>query len=434
MTPARACSKAPRGRSGAARGGRRGPQTRRHPATVRTTMPGCGPVRSYYSARAEPDPTPTMRARELVLFLGAGLLLAAAGVALFGNPSSAGELKPPSPTVDENRQPDHTEPEVGGPAAIVEAPLARPSDVATVDPVHRKSDDVAPADATSGRIMGDIPLTASIVDKIQSISVYIDELKSLTIPGSSAIRKVVQVELGIGTPTFDIGGIPFSDYGYVVRVHSPGLNGGQRTLQLTKDHPLVDDIKLPITPGCPFSLVLRDQDMQYVGMTAVQMIPKGEPYGRTRFDGTTDNYGSVAFNDVLAGDYEVHIGPASAPLCPPQLVTVQPGLIMVQNGVVRPQGVVLSVPRGMPLKVVVIGFDGYPIQGCTVRVEAADRLVRFELEGETDWNGAAEFSHLQAGRWQVTVEKEGFERRDRFVTIKDGETPADLRIPMPRRL
>src|SRR5262245_42198496 len=264
-----------------------------------------------------------MRPRNLWLTAGLLGLFAAAAFVLLGNTSAASEIAPP-PATDPEPEPETPGGDVPEPMPTAVGGAVAKSDVGVVDPVFHPVHGPDTSDWTSGRIIGDIPLTPTVLPRLQSISVVVDELRNVG-PDGKRTRIVVPVKLGNGTPTFVVDNVPFSDYGYVVTAYSPGLNGGQRTVTIDKDHPYVDDVKLPITPGCPFSLRLRDQDMNPVAFTDLRMVPVGDPGGRPRRDGRSDNFGSVVFEDMLAGDYDVHIGPVGQPLVAPPRVRVLPG-------------------------------------------------------------------------------------------------------------
>jgi hypothetical protein len=374
-----------------------------------------------------------MRPRDYLLTAaGALVLLAAAAVVLFGNASAAGELPPPPadvPLASEPGPPGHGD-EPGGAVAVDGGPATQ---VAVAEPgVFHPSQGRNTTGWTSGIIAGDIPLTASVMHQIQSISVVVDELRNVRAGDKAPFRKVVPVRLGIGTPTFEVTDVPFSDYGYVVRVHSPGLNGGQATVNITRDKPYVDDVKLPITPGSPYSVLLRDQDRAPVAFTDVCLVPYQEPLGRPTFRGTTDNYGSVVFENVLAGDYQVYVGPAGQPLMPATLVNVQPGAYLRTGSVIQPQGSTIVVPRGMPLTTKVTNRGGYPIQGARVQVRATDRGRLLELEGLTDVRGMVVFANVLPGQWEIDVSLQDYERRLQVLTITEGQAPPEQNFELIR--
>jgi hypothetical protein len=358
-----------------------------------------------------------MRPRNLWFTAGLLAILAGAAIALISHPSEAFELAPPSA--------DEAEPQAHGDVPEPEANTAggavAKSDVGLTDPVFHPVLGPDTTGWTTGRIIGDIPLVPTVLPRIKSISVIVDELRNVT--DGTRNRIVVPVTLGNGTPTFVVDNVPFSDYGYVVTAFSPGLNGGQSTVKIDKDHPYADDVKLPITPGCPFSLRLRDQDMNPVAFTDVCLVPFGEPGSRPRQDGRTDNFGSVVFADVLAGEYDVYIGPAGRPLMTPPRVRVLPGAYLVQGSVVQPQGTLVTVPRGMPLDVVVVDVSGYPVPDARVRLLATDRTRLTEFVEQTDLHGKVQWPNVLAGQWEIEVTKLDHVPVQKQLTIVDGQAP-----------
>jgi hypothetical protein len=369
-----------------------------------------------------------MRSREHLLLTGAALLALGIGYVVLGPGSSAGALPPPEPVA-----PEPPAPEPRAPDAVDGGPVA-PSAVGLADPVFQRSEPVRDTSGwTSGVIQGDIELVASVVDKITSIEIVVDELKNLNVEGARPFRKVVPVERGIGTPTYRVTDVPFSSYGYLVRVHAPGLNGSQQTVAITEETPLASPVNLRISPGVPFSLWLRDQDHAPVVLTEVRMVPEGAPLGRTVFDGRTDNLGSVVFENVLAGDYQVLVGPPGQPLMEPPLVNVQPTSRTYRDNKVQGQGQKITVPRGVPLGVLVAeSWSGYPVADATVRAQAIDRTRLLVLDGKTDRQGRVTFPNVVDGIWDVQVLKDGFDRSSRHVTIA-GTAPPELQVALVRR-
>lgn len=371
-----------------------------------------------------------MRTRETLILIGALLLCGAAGVVLATQESFAVEV--PSPT-----GPEAAHATAGSPADAhaVEASVDVGSGTvvpATVEAAASPRTDTA--GWTTGIVRGDIQLAVSVLDRIKSISIAVEEARRAVADDGSfrnPWRTIVPVKLGIGTPTFEIRDIPFSEFPYVVSVHSPGLNGTRRTLTIDANTPLVDDVVLTITPGSPFSILLRDQHAApHVGVE-VRLVPVGEPLGRRRLVGTSDTFGSVVFEDVLAGDYELHANIQGQPIGEVQVVTVQPGFSLSPTSV-RGQGHTVTIPRGVPLEVRVSDAAGYGLADVTITATATDRLKLTVVELRTDWSGKANFGHLTPGVWQIDVVKDGHQRNSRQITIRDGEVPAPLEFALVR--
>ncbi len=361
-----------------------------------------------------------MRSRDTFLVLGFLSLLAATAVLLLTgteHPVEAGTRPEPAP-------PGNAAPEVAplpGPAVAGDLGPAAPAAArATVDT----------AGWTSGMILGDIQLAASVMVRLQSISVVIEENRTPWQGADGAMvqpfRRIVPLKLGIGTPTFEIRDVPFSEYGYVVRSWSPGLNGSQQTVTITREQPL-QEVLLAVTPGAPCSILLRDQDRLAVVDTEVFLLPQGEPPGRPSYRGTSDNFGVAVFDDVLAGDYRIFVGHVERPLADPVELTMQPGAGVLRDGTIQAQGLTVLVPRGLPLTVSVRDGVGYGIAEATVKLLATDRTVHSPLEAVTDYAGNASFPYLAPGNYQIDVFKTDFERRSRTITIKQ-DTPPEAQV------
>ncbi|MBX3461688.1 MAG: carboxypeptidase regulatory-like domain-containing protein [Planctomycetes bacterium] len=370
-----------------------------------------------------------MRLRDLLILATLVAVFGGAGLWFTSQESLAVELPPGGPAAagGEERPPAGSAPAtaVSGDHAI---PLA--ADAAARAP--RRQDT---AGWTHGIVRGDIQLAVSVLDRIQTISVAVEEARrAIAADGSfrNPYRAIVPVRLGAGTPTFEIRDIPFSEFPYIVSVHAPGLNGSRRTVVIDADTPLVDDVVLTISPGSPFSLLLRDQDaLPYTGVQ-VQLVPTGEPHGRRGAVATSDSFGSVVFEDVLAGDYQVRTSVGGQPVGEMQTLTVQPGLGSFQGSAVRGQGHTLTIPRGVPLVVDVADAAGYGVAEALVKATATDRIKLTELEATTDYGGKARFPHLTPGVWQIDVSKDGFQRSHRLVTIQAGQEPPAQQVQLVR--
>jgi len=298
---------------------------------------------------------------------------------------------------------------------------------------------------TSGVIRGDVQLAVSVLDQLGSITVVVEEMRNPFAPGGKArsgneaetyqapTRLYAKVERGEGTPTFQINNVPFSDYPYRVTLHAANLNGSQRTLSVTKEQPL-HDIVLSITPGVPFSILLRDQDSgSYPGID-VLLRPVGLPHGRPRLQKTTDNFGSAVFENVLAGTYEVVTTMQGQRFGQTEQVSVLPGTRSFGRKI-QGQGHVLTIERGVQVDVRITDTIGYGIEGATVTATATDRRKLLELEGVTDNGGNLRFSRLLPGNWQLTVQKKGWQRIDQQLKVKPDQPPMlrDIKLQRPLR-
>ena len=72
------------------------------------------------------------------------------------------------------------------------------------------------------------------------------------------------------------------------------------------------------------------------------------------------------------------------------------------------------------------------IEGAKVTLVRTDRRRLKEFETTTDGLGRARFPHLQAGKWQVTVERPKFRRVDRQITLQADTGPQLQRFVLKR--
>jgi hypothetical protein len=358
--------------------------------------------------------------------LGGGLLCAGGLLAWI-----LAEAAPPPPLQEPSSPPADPPLALPGPDAPETASGAVSS--APAAPAGGRRDSEPTIGWTTGVVKGDVQLAVSVLDRIQSIRIEIEEARN-RVPGTPPpFRRVVPLTMGRGTPTFEIRDIPFSAYPYVVAVVSPGLNGSRRTLAIDERSPLVDDVVLTITPGAPVTFLLRDQDAQPLCGIDVRALPVGEPAGRPAHQGLTDNFGSVVFLDVLAGDYEVTCSLGGQPLLPPRTFGVQPGVHHAYANL-RGQGHTITIERGVPVHLLVSDGAGYPIVGARVTATATDRIRLTTRETTTDEVGRASFPHLQPGQWQFVVESDRHELWDRQRTLQPDQEPLHLEVRLhPRR-
>ncbi len=331
------------------------------------------------------------------------------------------------------RTPTDTDLPVGadaGPAAAlapVDDPAATPATAPLAAPSRpRAADTPAPAGGwTSGVVRGDIQLAVSVLDRIQSITVEVVEARqaydrdgSVRLPN----RRIVTVERGRGTPTFEVRDIPFSEHPYFVIVRSPGLNGSRAVVPIDAAHPLHEDLVLAITPGAVLSLLARDQDATpYVDLD-VTLSPVGDPAGRPPYGGKTDNFGSLVLTNVLAGEYELRAMLGGLLAGEPERLTVQPGGAASPRG----QGHKLLIERGVAVSVTVADRNGFPLPETAVTATATDRVKLTVREAQTDAIGVARLPLLPAGTWHLTVARNGFHLWDRHVTLQAFQQPLSL--------
>ena len=369
-----------------------------------------------------------MRPRDLLILSGLFVLGATVGIVVLSSDSHADELPPGARAA------------VEAPAAA-QVPVPLPADAAQggsvpveAAAVGKEAVRIDTANWTTGTVMGDIEIAVSVLDRITTITVCVEELRS-AIGDDNTFRHpnkyIVPVKMGRGTPTFEVRGIAFSEYPYNVSLYAPGLNSSGRTVVIDKEHPLHDDIRLRITPGSPFSVLLRDQDQNPYPNIDVRLVPDGGGLGRPTHSKVTDNFGSVVFENVLSGDYQIITGQQGMPLGPPEKVTVQPG-DRLYGPKVQGQSYVVTVPRGQPLQFSVT-CRGYGLADARIKLIASDRTKLTVLEAVSDYSGRAEFPHLTPGVWQIDVVKDNYQLKTRQITIKDGVPPPVEQVVLFRK-
>jgi hypothetical protein len=365
-----------------------------------------------------------MRTRQLVLCCGLLCLAAGAFLAL----ASQGSFAEPLPPQPEPAATPVAVPEDGGDVITPASGAADGGSTAAAEPaVAAAAKPHARVDTSgwqSGIIRGDIQLAVAVLEKLTTITIIVEEARRADPrqPGFKRPHRLLRdVKRAIGTPTFEVPDVPFSEYPYIVTAYAPGLNASRRTVNITAEQPLVDDVVLTLTLGAPFTVLVRDQDSNFVTGVDVRMEPVGEPGGRTMQGGTTNAFGSVAFESMLAGDYQVSLLKNGQYLLPqPTTVTVHPGTAGYGAKALG-QSCTLVLARGVPLRIGVFDTVGYGIAEATVTATPTDRIVGKPILLTTDNGGFADFAHLLPGTWQITVEKEGFQRTDQQVALREGQ-------------
>ena len=382
-----------------------------------------------------------MQTKQLSLLVACLCLGAAAAVGVWSRESLA-EALPPGAR-DESSAPPPAAPAEGADETAPTATEAvyRPSG-GPAEAVAAPAERVDTRTWTSGVVKGDIRVPVSVIDQITSLTVILEEARNPFGNDGGGFerpyRRVESIPLDTmrraGTPTFELREVPFSEYPYVVSVFAPKLNGTRRTIVVDKDHALVDDVVLAITPGAPLSVLVRDQDaMPYTGVDVV-LLPVDEPHGRPAQHGTTDNAGSLVFEAVLAGDYNLTASELGQPLAEPQRVSVQPGNQLYSTKV-QGQSCVATIPRGVQVQVSVHDSAGYGIRDAKVTATATDRVKLTTLPTQTDPIGRATFPHLQPGVWQLTIECDGYQRVDQQLRLTAGQEPQfrDIKLVRTKR-
>ena len=372
-----------------------------------------------------------MNSRNLSLLTAIVCIGAAVGIWLFGQGAQAVEL-PPGGDLDDAKIVESVVSDQDSEPHVATGDLLQSNQV-TVNPAQANQQKEDTSDWTSGTIRGDVKLAVSVLDKLGSITAIVEEVRSSFENGGNykpPVRIYAQVDRGEGTPTFTIRDVPFSDFPYRVTLHAAGLNGSQRTLTVNKEQPL-HDIVLSITPGAPFSVLLRDQDFGPHSGVDLLLRPVGLPNGRVRLAGKTDNFGSVVFESVLAGNYELVPTVDNKPFGEVATVTVLPGNRNYDRKI-QGQGYVMTIPRGVDVTLRVHDINGYSMPGCAVTAVKTDQRKLVEPGGETDLRGELLFKNLKPGTWMFTVQFKGFKRVDMQITLKQDQEPLRKEIRLVR--
>ncbi len=372
-----------------------------------------------------------MNSRNLSLLTAILCLGAAVGIWLFGQGTQAVQLPPSeNPHNSEIAQTATSDQQVAPTIAKGDFQQSGQGTAKAVQADRQKEDT---SDWTSGTIRGDVKLAVSVLDKLGSITVIVEEVRNSFENGGKykpPVRIYAQVDREKGTPTFIIRDVPFSDFPYRVSLHAAGLNGSQKTLSVNKEQPL-HDIVLSITPGAPFSILLRDQDFGAHQGVDLLLRPVGLPNGRVRLTGTTDNFGSVVFESVLAGSYELVPTVDNKPFGEVATVTVLPGN-RNYNRKIQGQGHVMTIARGVDVTLRVHDINGYSMPDCSVTAVKTDQRKLIEPGGETDLRGELLFKNLKPGTWMFTVQLRGFKRVDLQMTLQKDQEPLRKEVRLVR--
>ena len=364
-----------------------------------------------------------MRPRDLILLCSTLALGALAGLAFLSQetlatvrpPNAPGAGSPPI-AAEATGQDLH--------ASVAEGSAVRDdsSPAIAVDGSASRKHDPDTSGWTKGVIRGDITVAASIFGQLKTLTILVEEQRSAIGPNGEVqrpVRMMVPAKMGLGSPTYEVTDVPFSEHPYKVSVYAEGLNGNAGIVTVDKDTPLVD-VPLSVTPPSPFTVFVRDQDSKPYLDTDVRLQPVGDPLGRPRLTGKTDGFGAAVFGSVLTGDYQLFVSSAGQLLCDVQTITVHASLHARHP---QAQSMSVVVPRGVQVELSVHDAAGYGVAEANVKAVATDRVRHTEIPGTTDAQGRLVFPHLQPGTWHVHVEKDGFQRADLQMTLSEGQEP-----------
>lgn len=343
-----------------------------------------------------------LKNRELILFGSLiAILVAGSSLIFVGDEPASTQAGTPSNPAETSSQPV-TQPESARAPAIVPDPA-----IPTARSAGTRLD--------AGTIAGSISMTAEVALNVPSFMIVVRE--SVNTQGRPAgspqpfqLNRTFPVLQANGTPNFEFQDVPFSEYGYTVSVHVSDYNGDEQYVRLTKEDP-VARVHLGIRGGVEYSILVRDQERNPLPGLEVHMVPMGHPIGRKSFHGVSDSYGATVFEKVLKGDYRLSVGPPTAPLVDPKVVSLAPSGLQAEH---------VEVPRGVTLSFFVTS-GGYGLTNVAVEATAVDtpQFKRYPLV--TDQLGNAVFKHLPPGTYHVNFSAHGYVRRTEKVTVKADE-------------
>ncbi len=366
----------------------------------------------------------TVKSRDIAL-LGALLaVLVTLGITLLGGNSADADVDPVfNPTAE-------PEAPVG---AETETPAAEAIDAVVPAPVAmmptRSENDIATEGWTSGVIRGHITLDAAIVSKLTFVIVRVREavnaaggLESGYVPYVRTEK--VEIVPGAGTPEFYYDEIPFSEYGYFVRVFAEGVSGSQQFVHVNEKNKIAD-APLSVVSGVPFSVRLRDQLHHPVADLTVFMVPVGEPTGRKIVQLVSDSAGSVVFENVIQGRYEIRVGAMN------QSRNKHTEVQVLSHAGTR--SVTVEIPRGFELPVMIQSKYGAAVPEAKLELHQVDTLQFRKYEATSDYSGRAVFPFVPAGTYQLNVQAAGYDRKMQKVTIGSDAAPHPIDVRLVPR-
>lgn len=363
-----------------------------------------------------------MKSREILVGLG---ILAAigAGVVLVSNEGAEAAMRPEVPLIEVEEPPaEPVEAERGD--VIIKAAQAN------LDASDAEARDaVAAADATSGVIEGRVSVTTDLIGKVDFFHIRVSELVNTTARGStrSPFDRVWPEAFKVPTthtPRFRLEDVPFSDYGYRVELIAPECNGSSQIVRVDQQHPFAN-ATLAMTKPTVFTVRLRDQHMNPHANWHLELRPTGDPPNRQLRVGDTDHFGVALFEQLVRGEYVVvydgyEIGE----------IMVQP-VAQPRNGrAIAVQSKQIVVPVGRDLRVEIFGPAGIGLADVELQLYKTDTTQNRRFEAATDFGGIHTFEFLEAGRYQLDVVANGYQRTSRSVRIPDDGEIEPLKLKL----
>ena len=337
----------------------------------------------------------------ILILLGAGLPLLLPGAEDTVFVTDAGDSAASLPDIEPAGEPQ---------GRAVEAMAGSPTEVGF-------SDEPKKVAGATGTILGSVGLDSRLADKVTSCTLLLVEAMNPNRPDGQQReprmrRQQLAFEPGRRTAEFRLEGIPFSDYGWNLRVFSPGVNGSEQVLMLSKK----DSVKtahLDLRPATSLRVTLKDQQYRPVPKVRVYLKPSGSHLlGRPGYpanpDTLTDNSGFLLIDGVLKGEYQLLIGDPRQPMIPPKTVVV---------GDKETQLLQVEVPRGGNAIFRVALPGGYGAPDVKIQAVAKDSKVYRQHLGKTDRAGHAVLEYLPAGEYLVYFTKKGYDQVFKQITV-----------------
>ncbi len=331
-------------------------------------------------------------------------------------------------------------PEIDG---FVETPVD--VDVKIPDPIQaedvpRPAKPLIDPASNRGMISGRIVVSTRVIGKISSYVIVVQEdLNTNGRKESDPLpffkKRTFPANFSAGIPYFDIEDIPFSRHPYRVSIVARGVNGSSATTYITAESPLGSDgdVELSLTPGSYYSIRLRDQRQVARPNLPVRMSPIGHSLvARETQIGKSDRNGHVLFENVVKGDYEIRVGPVTAPLAPPKKVQIYAAFASFSKGRPTTQGTVVLVPDGHNVTIEIISRWGYGVENAALKAWQLEVQRYYEFKGNTDPAGRLVFENVPFGIYQLSIQSPHNGMRDLKFKVEKGQDAPIVKVTMPR--
>ena len=289
--------------------------------------------------------------------------------------------------------------------------------------------DLGPAPKRGGIIDGQLLLAANCAGQFGEYTIGLTEMVNTNGQEDAArprtIYKTFDVVDNTSPQYFAWHDVPYSRYGYEIRAFIKGFNGSHQVIRMTEQE-WNPQVTLTVTRGAPFALRIIDQDRYPWKQRAITLRPTPVYAGLPQLDGTTDDYGSVVFESVLAAEYDLIIDGQVR-----DTVEVRaPGFVR-DDANIGVQSALVRIPRGQELKVEVFGVS-WAIPDVDLTLFRVDTSENIRFTGKTDPNGVFTFEHVPPGRYHLQLRAANHQPTDRVLRIEDGVAPDPFQVRMAR--